>query len=350
MTKIPSIYKLFLEGQKKLLAKAKQEESSKLGILRAGNTGMITSEGQIIGPCLGLTYLRFKGVDVKGLEDDGDFSGIQGRELMFEAGRSNEDLWTEVLKQAWSGTILRESEIATSWTTSQGIRVTGRPDVVLCTKEGKPVLGLELKLVSGFWTAYNVLCKGQPKFNHLLQAAHYSWQLKVPFEVWYASRSDYHTVGWISSQLPKPGEPGSDILEYTYYRLNADQSKTKVAKWQWQKLTPEDRTAEPLKILPALHGYRIEFKPDGFLYYQDISNPKETWLKSIITLDNIQRYYETIADGIEIVPPEPTLTKANGTKENYKARDYCPLGPLCCAYQKGKPIDEWTDAIKKELK
>lgn len=343
---------LFVRGQKKLQAEGARKESTKVGTLRAGNSGMLTEDGQIIGPCMALTYLRFKGIDVKGLEDDGDSGGAAGRELMFEAGRVNEDLWTAVLEQTWDGPILREEQIATTWETSKGIRVTGRPDIVLCQSIGgrgkvvvEPQLGLELKQISSFWTAYEVLFKGQPKYPHLLQAAHYSWQLGIPFELWYTCRADYHVADWIKSQLPRPGEPNSEPLAYTYYGLKADRSRSKISKMEYEERSPNTRQADPLKVTPFIKGYKIEIRA-GTLFYSSVGDNQ--WHKTNITVDSIVRYYETVPELTE-VPPEPKVLKADGTRANYKAKDYCSMGPLCCAYQAGRNIDEWTQEVKQKL-
>lgn len=347
------IYKLFTTGQKKLIDEMSKFETTKVGTLRAGNTGIVTPEGEIIGPCMAATYLRYKGIDVKGLDDDGDSGGAAGRELMFEAGRVNEDLWTAVLKQSWAGPILRESEIATHWKTESGVDVTGRPDLVLCESSGTngktsivPKLGLELKQVSSFWTAYEVKFKGQPKYNHLLQAAHYSWQLGVPFELWYTSRSDYHIQSWIASQLPKPGEPNSEFLAYSYYKVNADKSRNKLAKADFEVYAGK-KQADPIKVTPFIHGYKIELR-DGILHYASAMSPQAIWKPTNITTTAIELYYNAIT-GLHEVPPEPYVLKADGTKANYKASDYCSLGKLCCKYNEGRNIEEWTDLIKQEL-
>lgn len=341
---------LFTRGQQQLQAASAATEATKVGTLRAGNSGMLTESGQVIGPCMALTYLRYKGIDIKGLEDDGDSGGAAGRELMFEAGRVNEDLWTAVLKQTWDGPILRESEVATQWETSTGIKVTGRPDLVLYSRGvGQvltPQLGLELKQISSFWTAYEILFKGQPKYAHLLQAAHYSWQLGIPFELWYTCRADYHVADWIKSQLPAPGEPGSESLVYSYYRLKADRGRSKVSKLEYEDLPASQRQADPLKVTPFIKGYRLRLDDAGSLSYQDEAGGR--WMPTNINTTDIVRYYETVAE-LDSVPPEPAVLKADGTRANYKARDYCPMGKLCCAYTAGEKIEDWRTKVSEKL-
>lgn len=350
----PNVHELFLEGQIKLIRASSAKEVTKVGTLRAGNTGMLTAEGKIVGPCMALTHLRFRGIDIKGSEDDGDNGGAAGRELMFEGGRTNEDSWAAVLEQSWDGPILREEEIATRWQTSSGIPVTGRPDLVLCrsivTGSGafqqtqvNPVLGIELKQVSSLWTAYTVRFKGQPKFNHLLQAAHYSWQLGVPYELWYTSRTDYHIPDWIKAQLPKAGAPGSEALAYSYYMRKEDGGKSKISKLEYDELPSGSKFADPLKVTPFITGYKIELRA-GILFYAAAGTDR--WVKTAVSIADIQNYYEMVPQLTE-VPPEPALLKADGTRENYKARDYCALGPLCCAYNAGREMSNWIDEIQE---
>ena len=117
------IKQAFLEGQSKILADGDKQEATKAGTLRGGNTGVLTEEGQLIGKCAALAYLRYKGIQVSPV--------THSRDLMFDAGRRNEDAWYDVLKQSWNKpgqSILREEEIPTKWFTKNKIAVTGRPD------------------------------------------------------------------------------------------------------------------------------------------------------------------------------------------------------------------------------
>lgn len=344
-----NVYRLFHDGQLKLIAEANAQEKLKVGYLRAGNTGMLTEDGRVVGPCMGSTYLRYKGIDIKGLEDDGDSGGAPGRELMFEGGRTNEDSWYAVLKKSWPGVILRETEIPTRWENASGIAVTGRPDIVLCDKEGKPEVAIELKQVSSFWTAYEVLFQGRPKYPHLLQAAHYAWQLGVPAQLWYTSRTDFHSQQWINSQMPVPGNPKSEYITYNYSRIKPDKKKTKINKLEYDSLPDNQRVAEVLKVGPFIQGYKLELR-EGRLYYAEVRKDNITlkYNPTDITIDNIKRYYDATSE-LTHVPPEPYIFKADGTKANYKASDYCSLGSLCCKYTEGCEINEWTAKVCEKI-
>lgn len=340
------IYRLFQAGQAKLQEEFAAREMTKVGTLRAGNTGMVTPEGVIIGPCMGATYLRYSGIDLKGLEDDGDSGGAPGRELMFEAGRGNEDLWYAVLSKSHKGKILREEEIPTKWKTAHGVDVTGRPDIVLCDEEGKPQTGIELKLVCSFWTAYEVMIQGKPKYSHLLQAAHYAWQLGIPFELWYTNRVDYHMQSWVASQFPPPGDARSFAITYTYSEPKVGGGKRKITKEEYVA-HPGPKNSEPLKIGPFVIGYQIKLV-DGVLQFRAANKPDGKWQISNIKIADIQRYYECIPDLTE-VPPEPKVLKADGTRANYKASDYCQLGKLCCKYTEGTNIIDWKAQVSQAV-
>lgn len=315
-----NLKKLFLEAQAEIIRAGKEQEKTKAGKLRGGNSAVLTEDGRFIGKCPSLTYLRYKGVDT--------FDVDQSRELMFEAGRGNEDLWYDVLKDKYDGPILREEEIPTKWLTDHGVEVTGRPDIVLCAKEtNKPVLGIELKLVSSVWTARDVAFKKMPKLDHLIQAAHYSWQLNCPFELWYTSRADFAVMGWMQKHFPKLNEPGSEHCEYN------DKGDIK-------------------KVCPFIQGYRVKINElDSFIYYQDVMDDTDgRWHRTELSIDGLKRYYEFITEMDEYgkVPPEPFVLKADGSEAGYKASTYCDLGELCCGSCEGQDLGEWFSKVKEK--
>jgi hypothetical protein len=315
-----SIKDLFERGRAALVASGKETEAGKKGILRAGNTGIVALDGTIIGKCARLTYLRMKGITVE--EHDAN------RELMFDGGRSNEDSWIEVLKAANEPGIifLREEEIPISWTTSNGTLVTGRPDIVL-VKEGvdangspvrEPVKGIELKQVSSIWTARDVAFNLKPKMPHLLQAAHYSWQLKVPFELWYTSRTDFAIgSGWEQKQFPKD----SAIIDY-------------------------NPNGGAKKVLPFMQGFELGWNDKQQLMYRPVGSGDSAWKYTLITIDGIRQYYELVStmETTDRLPPCPKNIEADGKVGGYSICDYCPLKSVC----KGKSyggLQEWLKAV-----
>jgi hypothetical protein len=345
MSQTISIKQLFEQGIASLQAEHDAAEGGKVGTLRAGNTGILMGTGDIIGKCHRLTYLRMKGINVEDTPEN--------REHMFAGGRGNEDIWVDVLKRSWPGPILRESEIPISWVTKNGVTVTGRPDIVLCenvpTHEvfqngekigeaytSKPVKGIELKLVSSIWTARDVGILLKPKTMHLMQAAHYAWQLGVPFELWYTSRADFAVgSGWEQKNFPRQGKPGSERLEYN------DKGGIK-------------------KVLPFAQGFELDITDKGQLRYRPVPssvNPDPRWEYSIITTDAIARYYEFVAsmEANKDLGPRPKNLEADGQKGGYSPCDYCPLGAkngngLCDSKEgtgKGKDFDRWLTSVQQ---
>ena len=340
---------LFKKGQQLLLDEAVAEEATKTGKLRGGNTSMINAKGDIIGQCANLTYLRYKGVSVDPV--------TPSRDLMFDAGRRNEDHWYQILSKSLPDglDIIREEETPTKWETTDGTPVTGRPDIVLVNENG-PVVGIELKQASSLWTLRDVVFQKKPKLAHLMQAAHYSWQLGCPFELWYTSRSDFAVTGdWAKNLFPKAGEPGSEHCQYAFYREGEINPRTKkpikhrITEHEYTLLRAKGEKVycDILKILPTVQGYELDLA-DGRLYYKDAMVDDSDWIETIVRIEDIKRFYEKITtmEKENVVQPEPKLLDVTGKKLSYKASSYCSLGELCCGKCEGQDLDQWIDKIK----
>jgi hypothetical protein len=310
----------FERGTAALVAAHAEKEKTKVGILRAGNTGILLADGRVVGKCARLTYLRYKGITVE--EPD------HSRELMFAAGRTNEDSWMEVLRAADPTLVIkREEEIPIKWETGAGVPVTGRPDIVIGhDKDGVfvPEIGIELKQASSLWTVRDVGILLKPKMLHLMQGAHYSWQVGVPFELWYTSRTDFAVMGWAQRNFPRPGEPGSERCEY-------------------------NEKGEIKKVLPFVQGYEMDWTPKDQLRYRPVGGTAP-WTYTVITKDSIRAYFEFIPlmDSIGVLPPAPTNMEADGQKGNYSICDYCPLQATCESY-KGKQVGEWVAKVLPQV-
>lgn len=347
MSNISLIAPLVEEGLDKLLQQDIDNESGKAGILRGGNTGIYIKEtNQVYGKCARQTFTRFKGLKLEQIDPS--------RKLMFMAGVGNEDLWIQMLKESYQGVIKAEEQIPTKWQTDKGTLVTGRPDVVLCKEDGTPVRGIELKLVSSVWTARDVLFEDTPKFEHLCQAAHYSWQLDVPFELWYTSRSDYHMNPMLERLMP----PNSPYIEYAYYTLTASTraksgyTKRRIDKqflpdikdtYRGMMLGTDKVVRDPLKILPFMAGYVLTWNHKGFLTYTSVSTGKQT--ETIITKQRLKDYYELV-DTIEeskTLPPLVIGVKGNGEKLNYSPEMYSPLAEI---NQKFLDFNSWWAEVQ----
>lgn len=350
------IRQAFYLGLKRMQMEHDEAEKLKLGILRAGNAGILTSEG-FAGKCARLSYLRFKGIKV----DDGEDS----KEHMFAAGRFNEDIWMEKLKRGWPGRILREEEIPTKWSADNGTLVTGRPDIMLCDNEGKPQIGIELKLISSINTAKTILFQKQPKFEHVIQAVHYSWQTNVPFEIWYTSTVNWHPTDWMKKALPNSLSPNWDELvkldafEIGYYKniMSKNGNKYQKAINQQEFLAgshgkePGQVIAGVKKLLPFTIGYELKIT-DTAVYFRTASS-KDEWTKTPVTVQGIKDYYNFISkmDETDILPTPGRNIDILGEDLPWDNAMYCPLGELCCGDKSGeKSVKNWLIKVNQKLK
>lgn len=362
------IKQLFEDGINQLIAEGNAREAEKVGRLRAGNTGMIMENGDIVGSCAAETYLRMLGINGKPVDAN--------KELMFAGGRLNEDHWLQVLKKSYEGPIACEEEIATKWKTANGIDVTGRPDIALCSEvrysdyygsmmKGdtayevpvKPESILELKQIMSVNSAYNVLIKREPQLKHLMQNAHYMWQHDCPGELWYTNRNNLDMPGWMEfREFPKPGEPGTESLGYRYYRMGDINPRT--GKPKKHQLTEADYMsgkykktfAQASKIKPFVQGFKLQLM-DGTLYYQDASKPKGEWIESIVTIERIKRFYEFVSELEQYGKvPKPALNlTATGDKIGWKFSDYSDLGMLDPEHCQGQKLNNWVKKVKAFL-
>lgn len=330
------------------------KETAKLGVLRAGSTGAMADTGEIVGHCHRKSLLRMQGMEVEVPSQD--------KLIMFELGYANEEVvYNQLVSSLPEGhVVLREEEIPISWTTTNGTKVTGRPDIVICkvvekvlslidsdtpiisqtnwgiveyrgkaprvTHEMVPVLGIELKSIHSMWTARDVLFSREPKLNNLLQAAHYMWKLNVPYRLHYKSYSQLGQgiaggKGWVANLFPQQGEPGSELLEYN------DKGNIKHIK--------------QFEIC-----YELEFGPTGRLQYREEGT--DVWHSTIINRDDIGRYYEYVSKMAEDrqLGPRPLTLHANGEKMNYTDCQYCPLRTTCDTYET-VGYSEWLEESTK---
>jgi len=317
---------LILKAQQIVRDQGDHEEKLKVGTLRGGNTGSLLVDGSVLGKCGRLSLARALGINVS----DADETDPHSKELMFAAGHTNEDSWTYLLEKSWNGVIKREEEIPINWTLPGGTKVTGRPDIVLCDKDSKPVIGLELKLVSSLWTARDVRFKLEPKTDHLLQAGHYAWQLGIPFELWYTSRVNFAIMSF-RQEYPKKGEPGSEYLSY-------------------------NPKGEVKSTIPFLVGYELDWTKKGELIYRCV-DPQLSWQTTNITIDGIKKYYESVEQQLQdsslTISPRPANVKADGSKAPFNICNYCALNDTCTKLEKKSDnvtVAAWIKEVQKEIK
>lgn len=305
------VLKTYWKGEQVKQDEHEANEVRKSGTYRVGSGGAVLSTGHVIGTCPRKAYLRFHGINWEE-RDPRDY-------LMMENGVWNEDIWVDVLKRVWSGIIKTEEECAIEFTLTNGTRVTGRPDVMLCDAEGKYVKGLELKNASSVWTGRDVASERSPKMEHLIQAGVYMWQTGVPFDLCYASRVKYAvpTKNWIERLFPRQGDPGSELLEYN------DKGGTKA-------------------LLPFVVVYPLRLTLGVVEYYLDAK-----WWPTPVTMGSVLQYFEGLStmETSEDLPIRPSVLKLSGDKGYDPCNpDYCGLATICTKYEsKGKT--QWLDAV-----
>lgn len=293
--------KLYFKGAGNISAVKDEEEKTKQGTLRAGNSGIHLDNGIIAASCPRQAMLRSRGINI---------SPPPSKSPMFELGLANEDAWYQNLSAVWTqGQILREHETPISWTTTNGTQVTGRPDMVLCGSNNTPLVGLELKSVSSFWTIKNLQIENTPSIAHVAQAAHYMWQLNIPFVLVYTNRVN-HTFPW----------------KY----VEAFRGKSYVFHTESQ---------HPLHIEPFILAFPLEIR-DGVVWF----NSPTGWVETIVTVDGIRQFYETASTIAETgqLPSRPTDKGVRG-ESTYSPCKYCPFLPVCDQYETHS-LDTWLDA------
>lgn len=307
-----NVMEVYWRGEQAKQDAHEDNEVRKSGTYRVGSGGAVLDSGHVIGTCPRKSYLRFHGINWEE-RDPRDY-------LMMENGVWNEDIWVDVLKRSWDGTIKCEEECAIEFELSNGVKVTGRPDVMLCDKDGNYIKGLELKNASSVWTGRDVAAERSPKVEHLIQAGVYMWQTGVPFDLCYASRVKYAvpTKNWIEKLFPKQGEPGSDLLEYN------DKGGTKA-------------------LLPFVAVYPLRLIKGSVEYFLD-----DQWWPTPVTMKSVLDFFEGLVkmeEGDEL-PIRPVVLKLSGAKGYDPCNpDYCQLAGICDKYERlGK--EAWLDAVK----
>lgn len=328
----------FLRGRQALITEHAKAEQGKVGILRGGSGGLALSEDNIVG-CQRRAVLRFKGIDVS--ESDAGTDEGFSKHLMFESGHANEDQWADVLTAGWTGKILREEDIPIEWQVEyDGLKVaaSGRPDLVLCDTEGKPQIGLELKLVSSAWTARDII-SGKPKLDHLRQAATYMWKLseqvghEVPFELWYASRVNFAVSGpFMVGLFPKYGEKGHEYCKYVERK--------------------DRKTGQPYieikDVLPFIKGYSLRWTASGRLQFSEVGadGTLTKWEDTVVTKKAIDAFYSQILEQATVgkLGPRPKALDHTGASK-FDPCGYCPLKNVCDE-REAEGYAAWLEAVR----
>lgn len=271
--------------------------------------------------CPRVAWLRWTGVDIPA-----EFNRI----LMFGLGHQNEEIVAKELEAARAA-FLREDAAgcAISWTAPGGVRVTGRPDFLLlgdfAGRARKPQFGLELKAVCSLWTMHKVHYALVPTSEHLVQAAHYSWQHgMLPWSLLYTSRVDWHlstAPGWLQKKFPKDAydvEVGDD--------------------------------GKPFKIVPFERTYRLAWRPAPGSAELDDRATLVYWTEGLPDIVPTRITPRSIQDGAALVGklfqprvglgPRPSGVHVDGG-DTYLPCKYCDLAEICDEYEKSP--DLWKD-------
>lgn len=300
---------LFWSGIADDREKHSEGEVAKLGNLRAGDSSVMTKGGDIIGGCHRKSFIR-------------SFAGIEGEVpepdnlLMFELGKANELIWMDKLRRSWPGAIKQEEEIPIKWTTSRGVAVTGRPDIVLCKADNSPVLGIEHKAICSIWTARDVSFEVAPKVKHLIQAAHYAWKLGVPYRLVYSQYTNFAIPDWAGKMFP-PSHPLVEVNE----------------------------KGNPKHVKPHITVYEVGFGQGNVIQYRIEGAP--TWSVTPWSTSDIERFYEYVSSMTEkkVLGPRPTPVKVDGKKASYSDCSYCPLVEVCDKYENN--WEKWHEEVSK---
>lgn len=322
-----NITSMLQQARLKDRANHQEKELSKIGNLRVGSSGIMSSNGDIAAECARKSYIRSLGLELD--------PPTVPTQIMWDLGYANEDRVVESLKLVLPEgmTLLREEEIPVSWNTSNGTLVTGRPDIVLL-RDSKPVLGLELKSVHSMWTARDVLFGREPKLNNLAQAAHYMMLLEIPYKLIYRS---YSILGqapaqWADKLFPKDGEPGNEYI-------------------QWGDVDKKTGKRSMRGINQFEIVYDLRFDSTGRLEYS--VEDEDKWVRTIITKEDITRYFEHVSQIASTgnLGPRPTAVTATGEKASFNmcSPKYCPLAETCDNYDKTKDFGKWLRDVRNKL-
>lgn len=293
-------------------------EEKKRGTLRVGSTGIMSETGDIAGSCHRKAHARSLGLEYEEIDTS--------KRIMFDLGFATEDIVYNKLMatKAEDELILREEEIPITWNTTNGTVVTGRPDIVVCTADKKPVFGLEIKSVHSMWTSRDVLFGGEPKLENIAQAVHYMWKLGVPYKIMYVqfSQLGQSPASWALKLFPTAGDWQSDLIEYN-----------------------ENGNMKHIRQYRLVYDLRLDDK--GRLEYS--LEGQDKWTATIVTVQDIERYFEFVSKVGETgnLGPRPLTIDAQGKKKGYDlcSVQYCPLSATCDKHEKNYP--DWVAAVKQ---
>jgi hypothetical protein len=269
---------------------AVQREKDKLGVLRGGTTGHMDADGNVSAQCHRKALIRYLGLQ----KDPGSTS-------WFDMGHANESLWVDKLKKVWPHKIVMEEEYPIVWEVDN-VSITGRPDIVLLGVDGNPVAGVELKSIGAVNSAGEVAFEDKPKLANLLQAAHYSSQVKVPFHLVYTC--------FVKGPLPY---------------------------WAQKKYGQKE-------LNPFIKEFKVEITDAGQIQY---TKEDGRIVKTPFTFAGIVAFYRLVIDMADKKSLYSRFkdVSIDNTELPYDACKYCVYNEACDNYD--QDYDRWIDEVSK---
>lgn len=233
--------------------------------------------------------------------------GITTRAI-FDSGEANEYVWSRALQaegnyQVWHDAGIPD-EFKIKWHT-EGNLGTGTPDILLGVNN-TPVIGIELKVVESIQSATSLLTSKKPKVDNLLQAAHYSMRLGIPFILVYTFNGTGDWPYWAIKKFNIPR--GSKVPPFKMQFL---------VEWTEAGLTWRGDSGE-VHALPIQQS-SIE---DYYKLLLEMKDQKDLYLR-----------YPSI--------------EADGSSMPFDKCSYCSVSDACSEYETKGDYDLWIDRVRQ---
>lgn len=298
------------------------------GRFRAGNSGIVGTDGRMYGECLRKTIARYLGLG----PTDATVTDIdQG---FWDAGLANELIVTQVTRQVMDPSVQvwtdRDGTAKTSWyLPGTQVEVTGRPDLVVAVGN-KPVYGYELKAKVASNAAVNLWMEQEPSSDHVAQALHYTWQLGLPtYSLVYSYRGETEAQAW---RMVKASEAG--------YRRPEMFTRSGVIR---QKAVITSFDTEFLIQRPADNSKTIT-----------IVKENKQVLDTAFSVDGLIGYYTTAYEHIQnqTMPERPRNWRIFSSNNPQRPQELpyskcgkCKFADHCDRYENS--YSDWTNSLKK---
>lgn len=270
-----------------------EKEAAVRGHPRVGSSGCVEN-GEVYGTCHRVVLARSLGLEKEPELDT---------QIMWLAGETNELGWEEILGlSGFDGTITHQYYVKHK-IDGVPLEVLGHPDIVL-ERDGKPVMGIELKGIFGNSTAISTKYDLRPKTDNLIQTAAYSYMLDVPYALAYTNPS------WISNQY-----------------------------WAQKKYGEKH-------MLPFYSIFYLKWIDDRVYYWHESQDESDA-VRTVITKEGIQDFYRLVEEMKHEKDLGPRLNAAypDGTENRWGKEAGCAFCNFKTACDKTADYDEWIDEI-----